>query len=192
MHSDPDVTPDAELAARLREGDAAACSAIFRRYFLPVVRFVTRYVASADVAEDVAQELFLRLWQGRATIDPTRSLKAYLFTSARHRALDLMAHDETARHHADDTTHALGADLERSPDPGPDDVAAAHDLLRIAESRVASLSPRLREVYRLSRHDGLRAAEIAEVLGTSVFTVYTQLTKITQALYPILRVWMDD
>lgn len=67
---------DAEVAARLRDRDAAAYTTVFRAYYLPVVRFLTQYLDSTDSAEDVAQDVLLQLWERRAEVNPTRSLKA--------------------------------------------------------------------------------------------------------------------
>lgn len=84
-----------------------------------------------------------------------------------------------------------GSRPRRPPSHKPDETVVAAEFARIAEARVATLSPRLREVYYLNRDEGLSAAEIAEVLGTSVHTVYVQLTKVTQALHPVLQRWME-
>jgi len=191
-HHPDDAQTDAELAARVQRGDPHAYAALFRAYYLSIVRFLTRYLTPHESAEDVAQDVFAQLWERRLELDPGRSVKAYLFTTARNRAFDLLAHRDVVRRHEETSRQALGDTMEVAADPRPDEIVTAAELAHIAEQRVATLSPRLREVYHLSRDEGLSAAEIATVLGTSVQTIYTQLTKVTQALHPVLERWLDD
>ena len=179
------------LAARLRLGDLEAFTAFFRTYYSTIVRFLERYL-SKDRAEDIAQDVFVLLWENRAKIDPSRSLRALLFTTARNRALNALAHDTVTQQYAEDALRTLGDNPEVSPALSPDATIIASELVQIAESRVATLPPRLREIYYLNRHAGLSAPEIAEMLGTSIQTVYNQLSKVAQALHPVLRAWMEE
>jgi len=182
---------DDQLVARLRAGDPAAFAALFQAHYAPMVRFVFRYVGSVDVAEDIAQEVMLRVWERREALDPARSLKALLFTAARRDALKRLSHDDVVRAHADRVLGELGPSPETSPDPTPDVLLAESELARLAADRVANLSPRLRELYHL-RRAGLSPVEVAEVLQISVNTVYVQHAKLLRLLRPTFEAWMRE
>jgi len=190
----PVVNADARaLVLRLKIGDDAtardAFSALFRVYYESAIQFVCRYVGARDVAEDVAQDTFVRLWERRATIDPDRPFRALLFSAARHRALNLLAHDAVVRAHAERSARFGGSPAEAPHAPPADAALLADELARITAIRVAALTPRQREIYHLSREDGLAPAEIAEVLGIAPATVYVQLARIVHALFPAVEAW---
>jgi RNA polymerase sigma-70 factor (ECF subfamily) len=183
-----DPARDRRLAARIRDGDVAAFTTVFHLYYAALVRFVAKLLESRDAAEDVVQELFTQLWDVRAKIDPTRSLRAYLFTMARNRAANVRQHDTVVRHHA--------AEVAREQPNGPleppaDALVLTDELAHIVEARVATLSPRLREIYHLSRNEGLSTSEIAMTLGIATQTVYLQLTKVIRMLYETLEPWVE-
>jgi RNA polymerase sigma-70 factor (ECF subfamily) len=177
---------------RLRAGDASAFAAVFRTHYMPIVRFVARYVGSVDAAEDIAQDVLLRLWERRGELDPRRSLKAYLFTAARNQALDTLSHDDVRRAHIDRTLQELGPGSEVSSAAAADESVIADELAQLAEAHVAGMSPRLQEIYHLSRVEGLSPAEIAEMLQISVNTVYVQYAKLLRALHPTFERWMRE
>lgn len=203
-HPEPSLVPDASmspaddrpLVLRLKIGDDAtareAFAAIFHAYYAPVVRFVQRYVVTRDTAEDVAQDTFVRVWDRRATIDPERPLRALLFASARNRAINVLEHDAVIRAHAERAAERYAAASEVPRAPAADASMLAEELAHLAAARVATLSPRQREIYQLSRDDGLSPGEIAEVLEIAPATVYVQLARIVHALFPALEAWTRE
>jgi len=182
-----DPARDRRLAQRIRDGDIAAFTTIFHLYYAALVRFVTRHLGSQDAAEDVVQDLFTRLWDVRAGIDPSRSLRAYLFTMARNRAVNVLEHDVVVRQHAEEV---LGLLPQTATVPAADALVLTDELARLVAARVATLSPRLREIYHLSRDEGLSTSEIAETLGIATQTVYLQLAKVVRILYETLEPWV--
>lgn len=177
---------------RLRHGDSAAFAEVFRAYYAALVRFAGRYVSSTDAAEDVAQEVLTTLWEQRATLDPNRSLRSYLFTVARNRTLNVLAHDSIVRKHAARESVLQEGMPDAPAAPAADAVVLADELARVAAARIATLSPRLQEIYHLSRDEGLSPKEIAELLGIAVATVHVQLARIVRALYPAVTRWVEE
>jgi len=181
------------LVRAVAEGDREAFATVFRHWYPPIVRFVRRYVRRIDVAEDIAQDVFIAVWERRSDLDPSRSFRAYLYTIARNRALNVVAHNRLVSAvtvEADDTRDGIPiTTVAATSEPGPAETVEFSELIRIAESRVMTLSPRLREIYHLTRHEGLAPAEVAQVLGSSIQTVYKQIAQIVKALHPILDRW---
>lgn len=165
---------------------------MFLTHYSHVVNWVLRYGVSVDVAEDVAQDVFVQLWERRATIDPERSVKSYLLMAARNRLFNVLAHDNIVRQHTEQAVAEQGTDRADAVASSADEMLLLDELTQTVARGVARLSPRQREIYHLSRDDGLTANEIGQMLGITAQTVYVQLGRIVRALYPILERWIAD
>jgi RNA polymerase sigma-70 factor (ECF subfamily) len=162
---------DTELLERLRAGDQRAFDEIFRAHYARLVGVAESIVRDRAIAEEVAQDVMMTVWRLRDTIRVATSLAAYLYRSTRNRALN----------------HVRRERVERAAEPyagglhgttAPTDAAAAEQELEAATAdALERLPPRCREVFELSRVDGLKYAEIAAVLDISVKTVEAQMGK---------------
>jgi len=168
-------------AARIRESDANALEAFFRAVQGPLVRYASRYVPES-AAEDVVQDAFVRSWNGRHLIDPSRSLKAFAYRIVRNLSLNsirdgrtrealLSEHYETA-----DTTAA-----------DPDEDLARADLAMKLHDWIEELPDRQREALELTRFENLTHAEVAEAMGVSPRTVNNHLVRALRALRNRMR-----
>lgn len=188
----PDTPPAADMAtdsrdeawlARLRAGDAAAFEEIFHAYSARLYRFVYGYVKSTAVAEELVQDVLLRLWEqreGRGTGPQT--LRAYLYTAARSRALDHLRHEGVV-HRSEDEAVGTGIVLAMGqPAHQADDRLRDEELRAALDRALAELPERRRTAMTLYWQDGLRYAEIAEVMGVSVKTVENHLATALKTL----------
>jgi RNA polymerase sigma-70 factor, ECF subfamily len=172
--SDDAGRPDAELAAQVRAGDEGAFETIFRRHVTHLCTLAYRYVESRDLAAELVQDVFLRLWRNRAEWDLQESIKGYLYRATRNRALDYLKHENVERRWAEDSARARLVDAD-AHDPTSDVV---DDLARA----LTFLPERRRQVFLLRwRHD-LSYAEIAELMGTTPKTVENQMTRALRTL----------
>lgn len=168
--------PDTELMARVGRGDQDAFEEIFRRHHGQVVAFFYRYRGERSQAEDLAQDVFLRLWRYRGSYQPTGSFMGYLLTMARN-----VWFDKSAKHSAQIIDEEI-LDARPAPGPGPGDLAAgneARDRVRLA---VLDLPEGLRAPLVLSRFHGMGYREIADVLEISPRTVEARVARATDAL----------
>ena len=157
-----------EQVERLRAGDREAFEAVFRAYYARLADYANGLVRSRDSAEDVVQEVFVALWTQRDRLTTPDNLIGYLYRSVRNRSLNQIRHrrmvtDWQTRQAAEENPVAAPADRETE---NAEIVAAVKDA-------VATLSPRCREVFELSRDRGLTYPEIASTLGISIKTVET-------------------
>src|SRR5207245_8462743 len=92
-------TSAAELvwADRIRAGDVDAFEALYRKYWQPLYSFAFRYVHSKEDAEEVAQEVFFRIWRGRAHWVPLGAVRNYLYLAVRNAARDRLERAAVAR-----------------------------------------------------------------------------------------------
>ena len=177
---------DRELLARLTAGDQSAFDAIFRLHYAYLVAFAQGMLRDRSTAEDVAQEVMLELWRRRADVVIQESLRAYLLRATRNRSLNQLRHANVQRR----AEPHLMTDEAVSP-PGASEVVA--DELRAAiGAAVAELPPACREVFRLSREQGLKYSEIASTLGISVKTVESQMGKALRHLRERLASWLPE
>ncbi len=117
------IEPDAELMLRVKDGDAASFALLLERHRAPVIHFLYRMVQNQAVAEELAQEVFLRVYRARATYEPTAKFTTWLFRIATHLALNCLrdGRPEKLQESLDDD-----ADCRRQlPDRKPDDRAGA-------------------------------------------------------------------
>jgi RNA polymerase sigma factor (sigma-70 family) len=171
------VHDDAELIAAIGRGDERAFEALFRRYVQPLYALALRYLKSHADAEDVAQEVLLKLWERRTTLVVRGSVRAYLYTLARNHAVNTLR-GRTRREGGAAAGHGL-PDLDavagRLAVPGmgvapvdPERAMTAAEQTAILKAAIGALSPRRREILALRWEHGLSYAEIGSVLGISV------------------------
>lgn len=169
--------PARSLAARLRAGQPEAFEEVFRANYGRLAEYARGLVGSQDAAEDVVQEVFVALWTHRDRISTPDNMVAYLYRSVRNRGLNFLRHQRLV---SDFQTRKAA---EGAPDAPPADQRAEESEVAAAV-RVAidALPPRSREVFSLSRDQGLTYPEIAETLGISVKTVETLMGRALKAI----------
>jgi len=170
---DPD---ERELIARIRAGDEAAFETLFVTHYEGMCALAYMLVRSRDAAEDIVANIFRNLWKIRRDWAPTGPARTYLLTATRNEALNLL--DRIRRERAledriarEDLIPAFGA-----PAVAPDDLVETRELTDAIERAVVDLSPRVREVFQLRWHEGLKYRQIADRLGISVKTVEMHMT----------------
>jgi len=178
-------TADAErLIVRIREGDEAAFDRLFRLCYGALADLAHRYVANTDEAEEVATDVLVWVWERRASLDIHGPVTGYLFRATRNRALNLRAAQrrEPSLAARDDLPADAPADA-----PHPLLTIEAAELSAHARRVVDTLPPRAREIFLLSRRDGLSIRDVAATLGVTASTVQTQLARALRALRAALE-----
>lgn len=176
---------DRELLDRLRQGDSAAFDAIFRAWYTPLVRVAEGVLRERAPAEEVVQDVMLELWRRRDRLDPGGSPQAYLFQSTRNRALN-----HIRRRRVEERGEPQVIAMTRDSEPPADAIAGETELAVAIDRAISDLPARCREVFELSRVEGLRYSEIATVLGISVKTVEAQMGKALRMLRERLAPWI--
>lgn len=176
---------DAELARRMRLGDEKALEAIFRAHYPGLVAFVRRYVKSTEIAEELVQDLFLKLWARRGSLGAIDSVKTYLFRAARNTALNHLRRRKLEH----EWLEKEGGALSEEQGQEGDEPVTESELATAVRVAVDRLPPRCREVFMLSRDGGLTYGEIAKSLGISIKTVETQMGRALKALRESLKTY---
>jgi RNA polymerase sigma-70 factor (ECF subfamily) len=166
----------ADLAARIRSGDSRAFEELFRREYAALCRFAERYVRDVSASEDLVQDLFTTIWANRARLDVRGSLRAYLFTAVRNRALNVRKHTLVEREWARDESSPEVRVLHRTP-RRPDDILDEAERDARLRGAMANLPERCRLVMQLRWQEQLGHADIASIMGISIKGVEIQLTR---------------
>ncbi len=158
------------LMERIHAGERAAMDDLVSLYWDRLVSFGADITGSRVSAEDVVQEVFLKVWEGRGSWTPTDRLQAFLYRMTRNQALN---HARSRR-----TRNRLLAGFEswRRRPPQPDEESADRRLAGTVMAAIQDLPPRRREVFVLSRFHGHSYREIAEILEISPQTVANQMS----------------
>lgn len=165
----PEQPTDPELVERLSTGDEDAFCLLYARYWERLRNFCYRFVRSQDLAENYAQDIFLKIWENKELLDPGKSFSCYLYTIARNKAINYLR--QVAR--SESLTRKLiksYTDRTVTESEGGEELLEK-DYLLLLQNAIHSLPPRQQEVFRLSRNCNLSHKEIAERLGLSVYTV---------------------
>lgn len=168
---------DAELTLLLGTGDKEAYAEIYNRYHTVLYLHACRKLQDREDARDVVQELFTRLWFKRGDLQATTNLPAYLYVSVRNRIFDLLARKKTASEYL--------TSLQSFIDQGdylPDRLVREKELGRLIEGEIASLPPKMRRIFELSRKEHLTHRQIAGQLNLSEQTVKKQVANALKIL----------
>ncbi len=169
-----------ELCRRLKASDRAAFEQLFRLLREGLVRYVRALIHDDTVAHDLVQDVFVYLWGLRESLDPSRSLKAYLYSMARNRAYRFMRDERT---HAE--KHAYLKQQETARTPGIEDLEARLDADALTQRLrvwIGELPERQREALLLSRYHALSHREVASVMEVSPRTVNNHIMRALEHL----------
>jgi len=175
---------DAELMLRVREGDSLSFSLLLEKHRGPVIHFLYRMVLNQAIAEELAQEVFLRVYRSRATYEPTAKFTTWLFRIATHLALNSIR---------DGRNEKLQESLDREVSDGPVRQVATGEpnveqlLLRQARflevrQAIESLPAKQRAAVLMHKYDEMEYSQIAGVLNCSESAVKSLLFRAYEAL----------
>lgn len=173
------------LVRRVCAGDEAAFEQIFRGYYTRLVSFACTNVGSQALAEEMVQEVFLQIWMRREQWVVERSLAAYLFRSVRNRILNARRTLRLETAYATDAARTTEVELSGSSDG---ELHEAEIGAALAHA-IALLPARPRQVFLLSRRQGLSYGEIADVLGIALKTVEMHMGRALAQLRVSLGEW---
>ena len=176
LDDDQGLGAEQDRVRRLRAGDHRAFEAIFLDYCQPLVAFAHRIVMDQPVAENIVQDVFLRIWQNRDRLDPMGSLKSYLYTAVKNQALNHLRHSHVEERDPPDDN--IEDDLAETPET----IWSRRELVSAIHSALEELPRNCRTIFTMHRYDCLTYSEIANILDLSIKTVGTQMGRALKKL----------
>jgi len=165
----------------LKNGDEKVFEELFKTYYAPLCEYCLRYVSDADMAEEIVQDLFFKMWVKREELNINVSIKAYIFTSLRNHALNYISRLKIQDRYNQFIVVRSKNDVEH-----PVDVLEEKDMERIMKQAIAMLPEKRREIFEMSRFEDMKYWEIAEKLNVSVKTVESQMSKALEHMRKVL------
>ena len=166
---------DLSLFNLIKAGDLSAFEKLFNTHYPVLCVYAKKIVGDIDEARDIVQGVFVKVYERRDTLEINTSIKAYLYRSVYHACLNHLKHIKTHNHHHESLKYYL---------PLSED----HDAMIKAELEeriweiIQNLPEQCRRIFEMNRFEGKKNREIAEILGISVRTVETQISKALKVL----------
>ncbi|MFD2968744.1 RNA polymerase sigma-70 factor [Sphingobacterium bambusae] len=168
---------DMDLVALVQTDDYDAYTELYRRYAIPLLHHAFQKTKDREDAKDVVQEVFTMLWTKRRDLAINRNLSGFLYKSVLNITLNQLMHQEVKE------KYMMSMELYASEQiPVADHLIREKQLTALIEHEVARLSPKMREVFELSRKEYLTHQEIAQRLGLSEQTVSKHITNALKIL----------
>lgn len=170
-----------DILSRLRSDDAAFMKELFHDHYLMVCKTIYRFVSDQSLSEDLAQEVFIRLWQKRYELNITHSFVAYLRRMAVNEALGHLRKNK--RSHVEE----LNPTQHDGTENGTEDQFFYGELKDRVTVAIDTLPPRCKAIFQLSRFEEMTYKEIAEKMDISIKTVENQMGKALKILREKLK-----
>jgi RNA polymerase sigma-70 factor (ECF subfamily) len=171
---------DQSLVESIKNSNQGVFELVFNFYYSGLVVFADQIIKDTSISEDIVQSVFMKLWENRETID-IRSFRSYFIQCVKNRCVDHLRSQQVKAkfdNRVPESDHFMM----------DEDLWTKTELSELIEQSVESLPPRCREIFRMSRYENLKIAEIADQLNISKRTVETQISKALK----ILRVKLID
>lgn len=162
--------PDTDIINRLKQDDLKALQYLFDTYYKELVRYSIKFVMNKEIAEEIVQDVFIRIWNNRDTIIIGKSIDAYLFTSVKNGSINYLKSKYARIRFVDlDDTGMLPVHQTAE-----DDIITG-ELKKALKQAVHCLPPKCKIIFNLSRNAGLSNEKIANQLNISRKTVQAQI-----------------
>jgi RNA polymerase sigma-70 factor (ECF subfamily) len=175
---------DAELMLRVREGDDTSFALLLERHRGPVVHFLYRMVQNPSVSEELAQEVFLRVYRSRATYEPTAKFTTWLFRIATHLALNWVRDGKKEKGHESlDEQVVDGIDRQvRDRQPTIEQEMLYEVKMTEVRQAIEALPAKQRAAVLMHKYEELEYAQIARALSCSESAVKSLLFRAYESL----------
>ncbi len=162
---------DENLYTQIVEGCEKSLAQLMDNYIDPLCDYVMYFTHSKDLAEEVVADVFINLWRIRKSLNIQSSLRAYLYKACRNRALDLLEKEKMHLNDDIDSFRQIRGGIS------PELSLNIKDLNRRIDSLISEMPHQKQIIFRMSRIDGLKYSEIAEILSISVNTVQNHMVE---------------
>ncbi|MGQ8338762.1 RNA polymerase sigma factor [Sunxiuqinia sp. A32] len=159
--------------------DYSSFNQIFNLYYSRLCAYVFEITQNANASEDIVQEVFIKLWNGRDKLIITESIFAYLLKASRNGAFNYLRGEASRKKTMEEFPQDTGSSIN--------DALEEQEFIDFVKQCIDELPERSKQVFLMSRFEGFKQKEIAEKLGTSIKTIKNQIWKSLQYLKSCLE-----
>lgn len=161
---------DRYILEEIKKGNVSPFQNIFQEYYPMLCNFAERYVLEIEIAEDVVQDIYVRLWENRENLIITAGIKAYLFQSVRNSCINYLKHDKVHKKYESHIKHVFSDNFYS-------DALEEEEIAFHIHQATQNLPAKCREIFEMSRLDGKSHDEISLEMGITKKTINNQLWK---------------
>ncbi|MBT8035918.1 MAG: sigma-70 family RNA polymerase sigma factor [Verrucomicrobiae bacterium] len=183
---------DVALMLRVRSGDELAFEELIERHQHAIIGTVAKMLGNASDAEDIAQQVFIRLWKSASRYKPTAKFTTFLYTITRNLVFNESRRRSRKKEHSiderEDDFHLQTPDTQTA---SPDEDILTTELQQAVDQAIANLPEKQRIAVILRRYEGMPYDEIGHILELSIPAVKSQLFRARNALRDALQDYLD-
>jgi RNA polymerase sigma-70 factor (ECF subfamily) len=181
---------DSILVKFLKEGNREVFESVYKKFFGPLYVYAKEYVVEGNIAREIVQDTFLKLWEKRTSLDDNTSLQSYLYRLTRNNCLNYLKRVKVEeRFQQFSRLNKLELELNSSAlNHSSAEKIISEELEEKINETIESLPPKCRQIFKMSRNDEMKYKDIAKELNLSVKTVENQILKALK----ILRKHLSD
>ncbi|MDF2186845.1 RNA polymerase sigma-70 factor [Paraflavitalea sp. CAU 1676] len=183
-HQDHEIANTALLLQRVEAGDQLAFRELYHIYNKRLHYFAFALVKTKEAAEEIVEDVFIRLWNQRNSITSINNLRIYLYTATKNTALNYLA--RKARENIVEPFDNIDIALQETG-ISPEQIMITAETYQRIRQAVEALPPRCKMIFKLIREDGLRYKEVAEILNISINTIDAQMAIAIQRITEAVR-----
>ncbi|MGQ7867755.1 RNA polymerase sigma factor [Sunxiuqinia sp. sy24] len=171
------VNKDKDYVERLKNDDFSAFDALFKKYAESLYGFALSITKEPYIAEEIAQLVFMKIWEKRAQLDEFRSIKSFLFSIAYSETISWLRKEKSEKQRM----NVVGAEMKQASNETNYSIEF-NEINAIANQIIEGLPEKRKEIFKLSRVQGYSNKEIAIRLNISIKTVENQMTAALKTL----------
>jgi RNA polymerase sigma-70 factor (family 1) len=187
LSNDTMKDPDELLIHQIKVGDKSSFEVVFRKYYQELCQYSFRFVTDTHLAEEIVQDFFFKFWMKHQSLVVSSSLRSYLMRAVQNHSLNHLEHQKINRKYSD----YIGFQTQGNGSPFTD-FMVEKELEQQIQRAIVALPARRREIFELSRFEGLKYHEIATKLEINVKTVESQMAKALEQLRSKLQEYLPS
>lgn len=165
------------LIHQINTGNELAFEKVFKQYFKSLQNYAYTILKDLDVAEEMVQNVFLKIWEKREKLPTDAVVSSYLYKSVYHESLNYLRHEKVKISHQQQTLYSMKEETDNASDR-----IKLKQLEEHLQKALNDLPQQCRTIFQMSRFDELRYREIADELGISIKTVENHMGKALRLL----------
>jgi RNA polymerase sigma-70 factor (ECF subfamily) len=169
---------------------------LYKDFYIPLCTYAFRITKNKEIAEEIVQDTFLKIWEHKESLDSVNSLPGYLYRAVRNNCLNYLKHLIIVHKYEHSYTQLLSdaEDYLSVTQENGQSILISKEFEGQVYDAIEKLPEQCRQIFKLSRFEGLKNSEIAEVKGVTLNTVQKQISialeKLREMLPPIISIFL--